>query len=84
VIKQHKKNEIKKMKKVQKKKTFETKKIIMMKKKRIHMKEMINRKKKREEVEITKKLENISKLKRAYRRRLLLGTSIEDDERMKF
>jgi hypothetical protein len=72
VIKKHKENEIKKMKEIiQKKKTFETKKMISIEKKRIHMKKMTSRKRKREEARIIKELEKISKLKRAYRRRLL-------------
>jgi DNA polymerase III alpha subunit (gram-positive type) len=72
VIRQHKKNEIKKMKKAQKKKkTSEIKKMITIEKKRVHMKEMISRKRKREEIKIAKELEKVSKLKRAYRRRLL-------------
>ncbi len=72
MIKQHKENEIKKMKKIQqKKKTSETKKMITIEKQRVHMKKMTSRKRKREEVKITKKLEKISKLKRAYRRRLV-------------
>jgi hypothetical protein len=71
VIKKHKENEIKKMKEVtQKKKTFETKKMISIEKKRVHMKKMISRKKKRKEARIIKELEKASKLKRAYRRRL--------------
>jgi hypothetical protein len=46
VTRQHKKNEIKKMKKAQKKKkTFDIKKMITIEKKRIHMKEMTNAKK---------------------------------------
>ncbi len=72
VIKKHKENEIKRMKEVtQKKKTFETKKMISIERKRVHMKEMISRKRKREEARIIKKLEKASKFKRAYRRRLL-------------
>jgi formate dehydrogenase maturation protein FdhE len=71
MIKKHKENETKKMKEViQKKKTFETKKMISIKKKRIHMKEMTSRKKKREKARIIKKLEKASKLKQAYRRKL--------------
>jgi hypothetical protein len=78
VIKKHKKNEIKKMKEIiQKKKTFETKKMISIEKKRIHMKEMINRKRKREEARIIKKLEKASKFKRAYRRRLFHSSIAE-------
>ncbi len=78
VIKQHKKNEIKKMKEIaQKKKTFETKKMISIEKKRIHMKEMISQRRKRKETRIIKKLEKASKLKRAYRRRLFHSSIAE-------
>jgi hypothetical protein len=71
MIKQHKKNKIKKMKKVvQKKKHLRQNKMISIEKKRIHMKKMISQKKKRKETRIIKMFEKTSKLKRVYRRPL--------------
>ncbi len=78
MIKKHKKNEIKKMKKaLQKKKTFETKKMISIEKKRVHMKEIISRKRKRKKARIIKELEKASKFKRAYRKRFLHSSITE-------
>ncbi len=80
VIRQHRKNEIKKMTEaLQKKKTSEIKKMISIEKKRVHMKEMTSWKRKREEARIVKELEKALKLKRAYRRRLS-HSSISEQE----
>jgi ATP adenylyltransferase/5',5'''-P-1,P-4-tetraphosphate phosphorylase II len=53
--------------------------MITIEKKRVHMKEMIMRKKKREKAKIAKKLKKTSKLKRAYRKKLL-ASSISEQE----
>ncbi len=80
VTRQHREDEMKKVEEVrQKKKTFETKKMITIEKKRVHMKEMIMRKKKREKAKIAKELKKTSKSKRAYRKRLL-ASSISEQE----
>jgi 16S rRNA C967 or C1407 C5-methylase (RsmB/RsmF family) len=80
MTRQHKENEIKRMKEViQKKKTLKTKKMITIEKKRVHMKEMIIRKRKRKKAKIIKKLEKISKSKRSYRRRLFASAISEQE-----
>jgi preprotein translocase subunit SecD len=67
-VKQHRKNKIKRIKKVVQKKKI---KMISIEKKRFHMKKTINRGKKRKKAKIIKRLEKTSKFKRVYNKRLL-------------